>query len=209
MLRPHLRQTTLSIAGLILVTAFASWSGAPSGPQDPAPQAVDGRGEDPAPDPTAVKGWALAPEWSPLLGTWGLMNFAHPAEVFESGSVGGYISISNGFLSLIIHARPMVGENKTAMPDHLAQAGLHRWRMSEVGAPNLMQLASVMAHSNFGYELQWERPNEPREFLVELDGDTMTLTRADYSVLTFRRITNAGFPESALERMRESRAGGD
>lgn len=204
MLRSHIFQATLSLTGLALVTLLASIHGTSANYQDPATADAEDAVEEE--DPTAVTGWSLDEKWQPLIGTWTLMNFVHPTEVMESESIRGYLTITEGFLSMIIHARPTLGVNETAFPDHLAQAGLHRWRM---GDDDIMQLASVMGHSNFGPELQWEKPNEPREFIVELKKEVLTLTRADYSVLSFRRITSAEFPLAALKRMNEIRGGGD
>ncbi len=204
MLRLHFRQAALSLAGLSLVTALASWDGTFGNPQDPATPATEDLGQEV--DPLAPKGWTIDEKWRPLLGTWTLLNFVHPVEIMDADSIRGYLTISEGFMTMIIHARPMAGVNETAFPDHLAQAGLHRWRIER---DDIMQLATVMGHSNFGYELEWEKPNEPREFRLELDKDVLSLTRPDFSVLTFRRVTSMEFPQQALDRMREMHSTGD
>lgn len=209
MLRSQFQHLTLSLAGIALAALFAS-----TGPgiwlaQDSDSSEIekligqdgeDSAEEDEGPQRVPVTGWEIEPKWEPLIGTWTLMSFHHPSETIQSDSIRGYLTVSEGFLSMIIHARPTEGENDTDFPDRLAQAGLHRWRITEKG---ILQLANVMGHSNFGYELEWELPNEPREFRIVLEGDSLVLTRPDFGELSFRRITKADFPQAALERIRE------
>ncbi|MFT5080780.1 MAG: hypothetical protein ACI9D0_002125 [Bacteroidia bacterium] len=209
MLRSQFQHLTLSLAGIAVAAIFAT-----TGPGTWFTQDTDGpktasltleEGEDDAaadevPVRVPVTGWAIEPEWEPLIGTWTLMSFRHPTATIQPESIRGFLTVGEGFLSMIIHARPTEGENDTDFPDHLAQAGLHRWRINEKG---ILQLANVMGHSNFGYELQWETPNEPREFRIALDEDSLQLTRPDFGELSYRRITKADFPEAAIKRIRE------
>jgi hypothetical protein len=205
MLRSHFRQAALSLAGLTLAGLLAANHTGSSSPTLGSP-AQDAPAEEVADVPTSsVTGFTLEPEWEGLLGTWTLMTFIHPTSIIPAESIRGYLTVTEGFLTMIIHARPSVGENETDWPDHLAQAGLHRWRMKSSAT---MQTANVMGHSNFGYDLEWELPNEPREFTVTLKGDTLKLTRPDTAELTWRRVNNATFPQAALERMRILSAGG-
>lgn len=206
MLRSQFQHLALSLGGISIAALLASTNPMGLLAQDgvvetPDEEVVKEEEEDEQPLRVPVTGWAISPEWEPLLGTWTLMNFAHPTAPIEPDSIRGYLTVSEGFLNMIIHARPADGgQNESDFPDHLAQAGLHRWRISDQG---ILQLANVMGHSNFGYELQWELPNEPREFRPVLDKDNLTLTRPDFGVLTFRRVTSADFPQAALTKMRE------
>jgi hypothetical protein len=207
MLRSHIRQMTLSLAGISCAALIATM--VPTGlfSQDlPFIDVEDEAEIVETPKRVPVTGWEIEPKWEPLIGNWALMSFVHPDELMNSESIRGYITVTEGFLSMIIHARPMEGVNETAFPDHLAQAGLHRWRITD---RSVLQLANVMGHSNFGEELQWEQPNEPREFAVLLEGDDLILRRPDNALLTFRRVTKADFPKAAIIRMLELGSGSE
>ncbi|MDG1499257.1 MAG: hypothetical protein P8N31_02005 [Planctomycetota bacterium] len=207
MLRSQFQNLTLSLTGIAVATLFATAGSGTWLAQDADTSEIEklvGQGDKDlakeGPKRVPVTGWEIEPKWEPLIGTWALMSFQHPTETILADSIRGFLTVGEGFLSMIIHARPTEGENDTDFPDRLAQSGLHRWRISEQG---ILQLANVMGHSNFGYELEWELPNEPREFSIVLEENSLVLTRPDFGELDFRRITKADFPEAALERIRE------
>jgi len=153
---------------------------------------------EPEPKPDLKVGdWTLAAKWEGLLGAWQMMELVHSSEIVPPGSIRGIVTFQAGFMNMIIHAQTVDDE-----PEPLGQAGTYRWQMTPEG---ILQTATMMGHSNFGDEFEWEPPNVPREFRVELKGNDLTLTRPDLSRLIFRRVTPGKYPESALRRIDELR----
>ena len=184
---------------LPLWPAFQSIAASPT--QTPGDVEVSADGEVPAeaeplPDLT-VGDWTLAAEWVDLLGTWQMMELVHSSEIVPPNSIRGFVTFQEGFMTMIIHAQTVDDD-----PEPLGQAGTYRWQMTDKG---ILQTATMMGHSNFGDEFEWEPPNVPREFRVELDKNDLVLTRPDLSRLIFRRITPGKFPVSALRRIDELR----
>jgi hypothetical protein len=158
--------------------------------------------DDPTPEAHPEWGeWSVDERWEGLFGVWQMMELDHSKGIVSPGSVRGFVDFRPGFMTMIIHALRDEQE-----PDALGQAGLYRWQMTDKG---VLQTATMMGHSNFGDEFEWEPPNVPREFRVELDKNDLVLTRPDLSRLIFRRIQPGVFPSSALERIKELRAGLD
>ncbi len=198
----------LGLAGLALAGGLASHElqalvQEPAS-QDPAP--VEGLDQDPGlPEVTSEEppAWQVDEQWQGLFGTWQLMQFDHSNLLIDTETISGYMQIGEGFLSMVIHAR----NNETDdLPSTLGQAGMHRW---QIVRGDILQTATMMGHSNFGEDFEWETPNTPREFRVLLQGDDLQLTRPDLSRLMFRRLQPGEFPEIALERILELRAGGE
>jgi len=196
---------------MALATATASLALALA-PQDPV--------EAPAEDPSADEGesdldrifgnrplvddWVLAEEWQGLLGTWTLMEFDHVIEPMDSDDLGGYLHFGEGVLTMIIHVRNLETDD---MPEFMAQAGVHRWHMVR---DDILQTATMMGHSNMGPNFEWELPNTPREFRVELEGEGdeyLTLTRPDNSRLIFSKVRTGAFPLAAIDAIDKARAG--
>jgi len=179
------RSITTALTSACLLLPFLA------GAQDPAPKKTE-----PAPEsPTQLLdgAWQLDAKWEGLLGAWQLMTFEHATEIVPVDSIRGYITLQEGFMAMIIHKLTIDEE-----PEPLGQAGIFRWQMTLEG---VLQTATMMGHSNFGEDFEWEPPNAPREFRVELNKDDLALTRPDLSRLIFRRIKPGAFPKTALDRI--------
>jgi len=205
--------TRLPLAALLvglLTIAAPLWSAAITPGQDPVVEEDEvpvTKGDDFDEDLEVAIGrdrteqiWELAEEWQGLVGTWQLMQFEHVERWIDSNDVRGYVHLGEGVMTMIIHAR---NDESNDMPAQLAQAGVHRWRMVR---GNILQTATMMGHSNMGEDLEWEIPNTPREFRVELDGANLTLHRPDASRLIMRRVDSFAFPDEAKEAIRNAQA---
>lgn len=170
--------------------------------QDPVrpPVETPGDGSD-EPGQLEPDKWELDEKWHGLYGTWSLMHFQGADLILPDNVAQGYASFAPGFMSLIIHARSLDGENS-----QFAQSGFHRFQITD---QDILQTATMMAHSNFNddAELDWETPNIPREFRISLKKDDLTLEKPDGSVLTFRRIQPLPYPQAALDLIDIARAG--
>ncbi|MDF1797814.1 MAG: hypothetical protein P1V81_01450 [Planctomycetota bacterium] len=214
---PISTSTRLPVAALLvglLTVAAPLWTASlgqdpvvedPEGGEDPGTTPV--LGDDFDPDLEVAIGrdrpeeaWELAEEWQGLIGTWQLMQFEHVERWIDSNDVRGYVNLGEGVMTMIIHAR---NDESNEMPAQLAQAGIHRWRMVR---GNILQTATMMGHSNMGEELEWEIPNTPREFRVELDGSNLSLHRPDASRLILRRVDSFAFPDEAKQAIRNAQA---
>ncbi len=97
-----------------------------------------------------LQSWSLPEEWQGMLGTWQLMEFDHVDDIFDSDDIGGYVHLGEGVMTLIIHVRNKESDD---LPEFMGQAGLHRWRMVR---GDILQTATMMAHSNMGEDFEWE-----------------------------------------------------
>ena len=164
-------------------------------------QSPDPTKDTPASDePINVNGWLLDRKWEGLFGAWQLMKLEHATALVPDESIRGFLSFQEGFMTMVIHA---VSADDYE-PEQLGQAGMYRWQVTDT---DVLQTATMIGHSNFGDEFEWEPPNVPREFRVDLKNDDLILTRPDLSRLIFRRVKPGVFPESALRHIREQRGG--
>lgn len=192
---------TRPITAALVVTCLALpiWPSRQDTPQTPD-QANDPVGADiqeATESDLEVGDWTLAAKWKGLIGAWQLMELDHASELVPPESIRGYLTFQPGFMNMIIHARSLDDD-----PEQLGQAGTYRWQMTDEA---ILQTATMMGHSNFSGEFEWEPTNVPREFRVELKGDDLVLTRPDLSRLIFRRIEPGKYPEAALRRIEELR----
>lgn len=201
-----LSKAALATASAILLAIPAWWTVPASIAQAPQDGPETGKPADLADDTTALPArnpdeWFLDDKWHGLYGAWSLMNFEHATELVPAEALRGYVTFQEGFMTLTIHALSLDEDQ-----DQFAQSGIHRYQVTEQG---ILQTATVMAHSNFNadVELEWETPNIPREFRIDLNKDDLVLTKPDQSRLIFRRVKPAPYPQAALDLMREARAG--
>jgi len=203
---PMLPKVAAALSALLLsIPAFLALAPGPATPpQDPPlPEAGNPAEDDEAPiavDPFAPETWSLAEEWQGLYGTWQLMVYEHHSEILPASAVRGFATFQEGFMTLILHARSLDGDN-----DMLSQGGLHRFQVTDTG---ILQTATSMAHSSFNDDAEnfWEEPNTPREFRMSLNLDDLTLTNPDGSRFIFRRIGAKPYPKEALEKIRTARS---
>lgn len=136
-----------------------------------------------------------------LQGYWRLTRFLHPANDTDRYDVRGFLSVDEIYLTFIVHAVPLSGSFFTNNAT-LLQGGVHHWRVSSEG---VLQTSAVISHTNFGGPMQLEPNYTPREFQVDLVGDTLTLTRSDGGILAFERIAATPFPQAAIEIIETAR----
>lgn len=209
-----LSKAALALLSTALLSIPALQAIAPAGANREAPTHQDPppapEADDPAPDeddaaptktdPFAPEPWSLDEEYHGLYGTWQLMVYEHHTEVLPASAVRGFAQFQEGFMTLILHARSLDGDN-----DMLSQAGLHRFQITDTG---ILQTATSMGHSSFNEDAEniWEEPNTPREFRISLNLDDLTLTNPDGSRFIFRRIGAQPYPLEATEKIRAARA---
>lgn len=146
-----------------------------------------------------LRDWTLPERWQDMIGTWQLMEFDHVDDIFDSENIGGYVHMGEGVMTMIIHVR---NKESGDLPEFMGQAGLHRWRMVR---GDILQTATMMAHSNMGEDFEWEQPNTPREFRVTLGAGELVLERPDASRLVLRRVRGFAFPEDAITAIEAAR----
>ena len=126
---------------------------------------------------------------------WRLTRFIHPTNDIDRYDVRGFLWADPVYMTFMVHAVPLSG-NFFTDNSILMQGGVHHWRINTEG---VLQTSAVISHTNFVGYMQLEPNYTPREFQIDLVGDSLTLTRSDGGILTFERITPTPFPQAAIE----------
>ncbi|MEO0651042.1 MAG: hypothetical protein AAFZ65_10225 [Planctomycetota bacterium] len=143
---------------------------------------------------------------SQLHGSWQLIGYDHAVSDQSNTPVAGFMTLTeNGYLHLIIHS----GNPQPDLffdDDLLLQAGVHHWRVDGDG---LLQVASIMAHTNFNGPIESEPAYTLREHKIEflLESKYLNLTRPDASRLRFERLQGGVFPATAAAQIKALKLG--
>ena len=139
-----------------------------------------------------------------LPGAWQLLEFDHIAKDRGESTVLGAMIVTDGLMSLTIHATAPEFINVTA--DRLVQSGIYYWRISE---DLRFESSSLMAHSNMdGGPLTIEAPFVPSIFEIDmLTPNDLMLIRRDGSRLMFRRMDSELFPLEAQKMVELLKSG--
>lgn len=181
--------------GLPLVCALPfAWQAIPP-PIKPAPQAPASAAAKPV-EPTPAER---------VQGAWLLERFEHSDHFVSPSDVRGGAIFDKGYLMVSMHARE---ENSLPVGDRylmLAQAGMYQYVWD---SPTRITCSTMFGDSNFSGSFEYEAPNTPRQFEVEVGTNNLVLTRPDQSKLVFRRLPPVEeLPEATRKAMEALRAG--
>lgn len=151
--------------------------------------------DDPPPLPFPGRVDPLDATREALQDYWRLTRFIHPTNDIDRYDVRGFLWADPIYMTFMVHAVPLSG-NFFTDNSILMQGGVHHWRINTEG---VLQTSAVISHTNFVGYMQLEPNYTPREFQIDLVGDSLTLTRSDGGILTFERITPTPFPQAAIE----------
>lgn len=192
-----------SSAFLVGLAALGLLSAAP---QDPVPQ----KGEDLdilAPF-TAYREEEKARMEEEIQGAWRLNMLETPSERFDDRVIQGFALFYDGYMALVLQGEQQVeGFLTVDQREYRLQAGIYRFQFSN---QLTLQTASVMGFSNAdAFDLIFERLDEPREFLVDLNERELRLNHPNGHWLVFEHMDTSIFPEEALRALERKRAGFD
>lgn len=141
-----------------------------------------------------------------LVGSWQLVGFDHATKQLTGLPIAGVLTLTaDGFLHNIIHTRNP-DRNPLFNGELFVQGGVHHWRVDGDG---MLQLSSIVAHSNFSGDMVFELPTTLREYGIEfmLEEQSLNLIRPDTSRLRLERIQGGVFPANAAARIKAIKAG--
>jgi hypothetical protein len=139
-----------------------------------------------------------------MLGAWMLERFEHPTELVPPENVRGCAMSTDGYLMIEMHARRPsrvpVG-NQWVM---LYQSGLYQYVFED---DKRITCSTILGHSNFSGDMEYEVPGTPRQFDLEVGAYSMVLTRPDGARLLFKRLPpNPQLSDETLKKMEALRA---
>jgi len=133
-----------------------------------------------------------------LRGAWRLVH--HRQQDQRSALLGweeGLFLFGDGFLT--VQLRGVAFDSVLFIEVPAVLSGVHQYRVDEF---RRLQLSSIIGHSSFGRELDFEPTGSLREYEASIELDELTLRRQDGVVFVFERMAVEGaFPEDALQQL--------
>ena len=136
-------------------------------------------------------------------GAWVLQHLDHVGSEVSDEDLFGFATIVDGYISIVVHGQDV--QPDLPVPDIYFQASVSQFEFRQAGE---ILTSSLIGHSNFSGDFEFEPANFPRVFQVEVLEHDLTLVRDDGSRLIFRRLQPGGFPEAAQEILGELQQGG-
>lgn len=138
-----------------------------------------------------------------LEGAWSLQELVHASSPVRPEDVFGFATFVDGYVSIVAHAKDDVPGDPE--PDFFFQASISQFELTGNGR---MMAASMIGHSNFSGEFDFDTPNLPRQFIIQVHEHDLFLTRTDGSKLIFRKLQPGFFTSAGRSLLEEERAGG-
>lgn len=168
--------------------------------QDPPPTPPDAPAKEAQAKPFTLSDSERAKQLAKdIEGPWQLQRADWQEASMRQGDAVGFALFHDGYLAIEIHGRGL--NLAPGLLGEFFQTGFHRYQFDPIGR---LQTFSMIGVHNLtpDTEVEYEVPGQRREFTVQLVEDSLTLTRADGTRLSFLRLGKLPFP-GALDPERD------
>ena len=140
-------------------------------------------------------------------GAWILTAYQTDQTNVDPRDVRGFATFVDGYMSLVIQGRQVTESMLRGRGlAFRVQGAVFRFRIADNGR---FQTSSVFGYTNATEDggLEFERPDEVREYTMHLEGGELTLERGPIR-FTFRKVESTEFSQSALDALDRLHTGG-
>ena len=129
-----------------------------------------------------------------------MTRFVHVDEPLSDTKVDGVTIFRQGFGATVVQAENWNTDFQGF--EEFFQAMAFNYRVNEVLR---LQTSTILGHNVLDDVVELEQKLAPREFNIDVLGDTLILTRPDGTRIQYQRLVNDAFPEKTLLLIQQQR----